>query len=495
MSGKYRVTKYADGDSPFDPYKRNASDATPNGVYVFLGRPLPVELMISDADASDFHSPNGGFNNTTHEVISYLTGITRPADAKPYLAPSGQLPPSETDGLPALAIQGLAFGNVPPRTPDYVSRNELEQELLSALSRDNHPIVTLSGRGGIGKTTLAISVIHDLARLKRFEVVLWFSARDIDLLENGPKLVQQRVKTKGDIAREYIDLLGTRNGKDPVGIFEVALRDGACGSTLFVVDNFETVSNPNEMYLWLDTHVRNPNKVLITTRHEEFKGDWPVPVGGMTEDEGMELIALFASHLGIDSLLTPQYKQELYTESGGHPYVMKVLLGEVAKAKRLPKIERIVAAQDSVLDALFERTFARLTPAANRVFLTLSSWRSIIPQIALEAILLRPANEKMDVAAAIDELRKLSLIEMNPSEADTNVYLSVPLAALEFGRRKLAVSPYKTSVQADVELLQSLGAARLTDLRYGIGRRLERMFSAIAGRISKTPSSPLKKSS
>jgi hypothetical protein len=487
ISGKYRVTRYSDGDSPFGQYKRIPAVPVPDGVYVFLGKPVHVELVTSDADASDFHFPNGGFSNDTHEVISYLTGITRTADARAYLAPAGQLPASETDGLRELDAQGLSFSNVPPRTRDYVSRKELEQELRDALARDNHPIVTLSGRGGIGKTTLAVSVIHDLADQGRFEVILWFSARDIDLLDHGPKLVQQRVKTKGDIAREYIQLTGSQAGGNPVAEFEKALREGATGPTLFVVDNFETVSNPTEMYLWLDTHVRAPNKILITTRHEEFKGDWPVAVGGMSEDESMTLISMFASHLGVTGLLTTAYRQDLFTEAGGHPYVMKVLLGEVAKAKKLLKIDRIVAAKDAILEALFERTFTRLSPAANRVFLTLCSWRSTIPQVALEAVLLRPANEKMDVADAIDELRKLSLVEMNESEADRSIHLSVPLTAMEFGRRKLSVSPYKTAVQADLELLQALGAARLTDLRHGMRPRLERMISAIAAKVSKVP--------
>jgi len=48
------------------------------------------------------------------------------------------------------------------------------------------------------------------------------------------------------------------------------------GPLLFVFDNFETVRNPAELYRWLDTYVRLPNKVLITTRFREFKGDYPL---------------------------------------------------------------------------------------------------------------------------------------------------------------------------------------------------------------------------
>jgi hypothetical protein len=81
--------------------------------------------------------------------------------------------------------------------------------------------------------------------------------------------------------------------------------------------------------------------------------------------------------------------------------VIKILLGEVAKAGELVKVERIVADSDEILKALFERTYSGLSPVAKRVFLTLCNWRSLVPQIALEAVLLRPSNEKMDVLSAL----------------------------------------------------------------------------------------------
>ena len=52
-----------------------------------------------------------------------------------------------------------------------------------------------------------------------------------------------------------------------------------------------------------------------------------------------------------------------------------------------------------MLDALFERTFSSLTPSAKRVFMTLSSWRSVIPEIALEATLLTRQEEQIDLSS------------------------------------------------------------------------------------------------
>lgn len=226
--------------------------------------------------------------------------------------------------------------------------------------------------------------------------------------------------------------------------------------------------------------------MLITTRFSDFKGDYPVEVLGMSESESHELIAETAHSLNIQKLVTSEYRADLYRESYGHPYVMKMLLGEVAKAGRIQRIERVISGRSDVVDALFERTFAGLSPAAKHVFITLSNWRSTVPQLAVEAVMLRPQNEKFDVEAAIEELRRSSLIELGTS-TDGNTFLSVPLVASIFGKKKLAVSPDKTSAEANTEILRFLGATQANDLQRGIEPRIRAMFSQIAGRVTKDP--------
>jgi hypothetical protein len=225
----------------------------------------------------------------------------------------------------------------------------------------------------------------------------------------------------------------------------------------------------------------------VTARHKEFTGDFEIPVRGMTEAECRKLIDATAEKLGVRSLLTENYIDRLINESEGHPYVIKVLLGEIAKAKKLMDPERIVATQERILHALFERTFASLSPAAQRIFITLCNWNSTVPLSGLQAVLLRPANEKIDIVSAVEELRKSSLIEQITAVADDEEFLTVPLAALEFGRAKLNVSPLKTAVQADSQPLQMLGAAQRSDIRHGLEPRLERLFTNVARTLSKDP--------
>jgi hypothetical protein len=98
--------------------------------------------------------------------------------------------------------------------------------------------------------------------------------------------------------------------------------------------------------------------------------------------------------------------------------------------------------------------------------------------------MLRPSNERFDVEAAITELKRSSFIETAEAK-DGTIFLSVPLVAAIFGKRKLEVSPLKTAVAADTDFLRLLGAAQKTDLQHGIGPRIRTMFGHIAGRVVK----------
>lgn len=486
LSGKYRVTRLSESTSEFDYLKRDPAHSYCDGTYIQYRRHSFVQLLKSDPDASDFFFPNGKFSDKTYENLSYITGNMTKGDSGKYLAPVTDLPRSETHGASKLDVQGRVWGNLPNLPEGYVRRDVLEDELTRILIDERHPVVTLVGRGGIGKTALALAVLNQIIQTNRFDVVLWFSARDIDLLPAGPKLVKPAVLDLDDVAGEYVRLLGQEalHGKTELSakFFADQLGNPEGEKTLYVFDNFETVRNPLEVFRWLDTYIRTPNKILITTRHRNFKGDYYVEVKGMREAECERLIQTTAARLNIESLITSEYTEEIYRESDGHPYVVKILLGEVAKEGKRRKVERIVASSDQILDALFERTFNEMSPVARRVFLTLCAWRSAVPFLALEAVLLRPDNERMDVSDALEKLRRLSFVDIQAGEDGESVFVSVPVTAALFGKRKLAVSPMKSAIDKDSQFLQAFGATSEADFKKGIDPHVNRIFGYVAAR-------------
>ncbi len=484
LSGKYRIS-YLTESTEFDYLKRDNSENFENGIYCLIDVPRKINLFYSNAELTDFYYPNGNLRNEVFETISYISDERIEQSAKAYLNPATLLPGSETEGLEQLDVIGNCFTNLPNHTDEYIERIALEKELSDTLKeQDRFPIVTLKGRGGIGKTTLAINVIKNIANLDRFDLIIWFSARDVDLQTEGPKQVQTKVLNQKDIARDYCKLVySNTNIKDKVDLFSKELTKSHVGKALYVFDNFETITNPIEVFEWLNTHIRNPNKILITSRiSRNFKADYPIEVKGMNDEECKKLINTFSAKFNISDLLNQKYIDDLINESNGHPYIIKILLGEVAKNKKTRNIQRIVAESDKVLSALFKRTFNTLSPGSKRVFLTLCSWSSSIPQIALEAVLWRPENEKIDVEGALEELQKSSFIELYNESEDT--FINIPLAASIYGKSELEVYPEKLKILEDRKLLMEFGATSQKSISNGVASRVERKFVEVARRIN-----------
>lgn len=497
LSGRYRISPISKPNDRLEYLKSSEGQKFnyDDGVYLFLNSLVKIDLIETDVDLTDFFLPNGSFAKKTYEIISYISGNKEKRDNTSFLIPPNELPGSETDGLNSLEVIGNCFTNLPKSQALYVPRKSLENELMSLLEDDRRSIITLIGRGGIGKTTLALKVLEEICMKERYQVVLWFSARDIDLLEEGVKLVKPQVIGINEIAKSFVKLLNIKlfNEKDfnPKKYIEAQLNKSEMGPMLIIVDNFETIENPTELFAWLDLHIRLPNKILITSRIKDSKGDYPMTVSGMSRTEFDSLVTQVSRSLEIENIIDKEYTDKLFQESGGHPYIAKIMLGEVAKEGQLSSIKRISASKDEILTALFERTYNMLSPAARLVFLTLSSWRSIVPAVAVEAVVKTKSEEYYEIDEAIDELYRFSFVDKIKVGKTEDEFLFLPLSAHFFGQKKLSVSPLKHQITNYVWYLNFFGVGHLHNISKGIQSKISFFFRQVASHLSSTKGTKL----
>ena len=89
----------------------------------------------------------------------------------------------------------------------------------------------------------------------------------------------------------------------------------------------------------------------------------------MEYKEAESLVCQTVSSLGINDLISRRECDAIIEDSDGHPYVIKIMLGEIANAHSFSKPAKLIARREDVLNVLFERTFANLSPLAVVFFL------------------------------------------------------------------------------------------------------------------------------
>jgi Tfp pilus assembly protein PilF len=232
---------------------------------------------------------------------------------------------------------------------------------------------------------------------------------------------------------------------------------GACEALrpLLVLDNFETFAEPEKLHRFLDEVVPFQAKALITSRHRYFRGDFPLPVGAMSETESRSLILEDARARGVMAHFeAPDRVRRVYEAAQGHAYTMRLIVAQVSDRVSVYDACAAVDSNEDVLSALFERSLRLAEPVDAEVASILAALRAECP---LEALLLLPLPRK-DVEDAVGRLFSLSLLERIDEPLLHHAQYICPRAAGEYIRRKgLLDSPEaRTKLERTVQGLRTL---------------------------------------
>ena len=296
-------------------------------------------------------------------------------------------------------------------------RREEEQFVSQLLLDQVHRVITLQGPGGIGKTSVALQALWDIVDHQSdcvFDTIVWFSGRDIDLIQEGPQPRSRQVKGLEGIATLMFRLMNDKNpesDEEAIDYFQLQVsgRQPSSPTFLLIMDNFETFNDPIDVQKFLDTNVVPPNKVFITSRHEAFQGDYPVRINGMRDIEADELLDREGIVNFCEGRLTKDVRSQIKIKTGRSPYLMKLAVSQIATGMPVSDLTDRVLSRDDILEALFERSFESLSEESTLAFLILGQLAGPVPVPFLSSL------EEMHSLDVTSELLRYSLAMIDES--------------------------------------------------------------------------------
>jgi tetratricopeptide (TPR) repeat protein len=257
--------------------------------------------------------------------------------------PRGERKDTPKDALPPSSI---------PRPPSFgfVARRDTQgRDIVARLREELAPrrnqLVTLSGPGGIGKTTLAAEAARELQESYKGRIV-WSSAdgrSDFTLLalldEIATQLGQPGLRTLASGAKE-----------------EQVRALVADAPTLVVLDNYETVAGEEQKRI--EAWFRTARCSALFTSRPKVIGTVFVPVSAMSREEADDFLERLAGQTQDPQMFTPEVRRRIYKTAEANPHVMQWVVGQIDEA-RVPDtvFEELAEGEGDAAERVFARSF------------------------------------------------------------------------------------------------------------------------------------------
>jgi tetratricopeptide (TPR) repeat protein len=237
--------------------------------------------------------------------------------------------------------------------------------------------------------------------------------------------------------------------------------------------------DPVGVFRQIDSCLGSENRVLITTRHRDYQGDYQIPVAGMEKEEFERLVAecCIRNNLRLNSKRIKQ----LYLDCDGHPYIAVIYLAELRDNPQA-NISRVLSHED-VLRDLLERTYSRLNDDSRRLFMLLCSFKSVVSLLAVRLAYSLSKSATQDVGESLKFLGDSSLIKVRVA-TDGEQYVEVPPTARIFGHQKYSSSDEQLLIKEMSDVLQLFGVTTMdhltrADHSSALTRRLESFWNHV----------------
>lgn len=260
----------------------------------------------------------------------------------------------------------------PPPEREYIDRHDREgRDLIARVNAHlkERRMVTLTGAGGVGKTTIAIEVANRLfkKRIGGFkEGIVWISADgrpDFGLLSLVDNVLDQLVPEDQVEAIRRLPLEAKRElGRRLLGDRK---------RCLLALDNFETI--PEEKQGPIVAYLAElPCPRLITSRKPLPKGE-EIAVGPMRPDEARAFLKMRIRASAEPDRLKDLDLDQVAETAAYNPMLMRWVVAQLEQAMRAEDVfDDIARGRGETIDRIFGRTFRLLGDDGQTALLALA---------------------------------------------------------------------------------------------------------------------------
>lgn len=332
-------------------------------------RPLEVEDLPSLMDfAQDLIS-----KHPRQQWIDIRSTLQR-LDKEPTFVLYNTIPDYWTSNTPKV------YNNLPlPEFDDtgFVGRKE-DRRTIEKYLRSNHPVVTILGEGGAGKTALAQRCLYDLLDKKDcpYELIVWVSLKSRALNTGGIQTIKSAItNTAGLMDTLFSEFTSQEFAKrnPSVNRFESIIEQLETFKTLLAIDNLETVPAQELRELYLN--VPSGSKILVTSRIGIGEAEVRYPLGALSPSDSEVLFRTFSRFLNKPKLAKAENSLILrYCERLHHnPLLIKWFVSSIAAGydpNRL--LHRKSSTLEHAIRFCFENLYTSLTAEQKRIIEVLS---------------------------------------------------------------------------------------------------------------------------
>jgi len=326
---------------------------------------------------------------------------------------------------------------------EFIGREDKINEIKELLLNDKVFVLSIDGIGGVGKSSLALEVVHSLLKDKLFDAIVWVSAKRDILTYDGIKPFESSLHNLEDLFDEILkifnehDFIKHGNIETKEGKVLELLKENHC---LLVVDNLETIDDDRIKNFLIDIRFPKESKVLITSRKRLGQVERVVYLDKFSLTETDKYIRSQLNFKSYNGICSNELIEDIHSKTGGVPLAIKVVIPWIIEGKVKDKLTTDIDKETDILNFCFEKVFNDfLSEDDKKLFCVISLAPCEISEAALKFIS-GLKDEKFN--QSLNSLINYSLIfikekEMypdNPSAAKEEFICMLPLTQ-QFGRK------------------------------------------------------------